>query len=153
MLIVFSVCKLFFFLLLHQISFIQTFTICDICIHVSAYKVCLCSRQPIAFMYVDCVEYVNVRFGSVFFFIIYFIRYQKADMQKIHTDPDDSAVHFIHASLFRLLFHSVSSTFSLAPTVGRFVLAFYTRLACHCRKRWCSLLLLLLLHSYPSMST
>lgn len=51
--------------------------------------------------------YVLVAFGVWFFFsfVVSFIHFEfisfgtkKADMHKIHTEPDDSAFHFIHTS-------------------------------------------------------
>lgn len=52
-------------------------------------------------------------------FRIYLIRYQKADMHKIHTEPDDSAVHFIHASLNRHLSLSIACAPSTSISFGR----------------------------------
>lgn len=69
-------------------------------------------------------------------FRIYLIRYQKADMHKIHTEPDDSAVHFIHASLNRHLSLSIACAPSTSISFGRsFVRLWLIRFACHCRKR------------------
>ena len=178
MMIVCSVCVNF-----SRISFIQTFTICESdytkCIHVSAsfalFRIrclsvcCCCCRQPIAFMYVDYVCGIcECTFWQHFFLCCFsssssssckFILFgtQKADMQKIHTNPDTTQPFISFTLLLKVLRLALSRIVSYCSprfAVISLVAAassqsasgrrwwrrrprrrrFGSALACHCRK-------------------